>query len=89
MAKNLPAKAEDARDTDSISGSRRCPWSRKWQPTPVFLPEKLHGQRSLVGCSLWSCTESDITEQLGTHIPDGLKQIPGGKADLGSEMGLM
>ena len=47
MAKNLPANAEVVRDTDSIPGSRRCPWSRKWQPTPVFLPEKLHGQRSL------------------------------------------
>ena len=25
----------------------------KWQPTPVFLPGKSHGQRSLPGCSLW------------------------------------
>jgi len=28
-------------------------WRRKWQPTPVFLPEKLYGQRSLVGYTLW------------------------------------
>ena len=28
-------------------------WRRKWQPTPVFLPGKSHGQRSLVGCSPW------------------------------------
>jgi len=28
---------------------RMIPWSRKWQPTPVFLPRKFHGQRSLVG----------------------------------------
>ena len=28
---------------------RKIPWGRKWQPTPVFLPEKFHGQRSLVG----------------------------------------
>ena len=28
-------------------------WRRKWQPTPVFLPGKVHGQRSLVGCSPW------------------------------------
>lgn len=28
---------------------RKIPWRRKWQPTPVFLPEKSHGQRSLVG----------------------------------------
>ena len=35
------------------------PWRRKWQPTPVLLPGKSHGQRSLVGYSLWGCTESD------------------------------
>ena len=29
----------------------KIPWRRKWQPTPVFLPGKFHGQRSLVGCS--------------------------------------
>ena len=28
-------------------------WTRKWQPTPVFLPEKSHGQRSLEGYSPW------------------------------------
>ena len=31
------------------------PWRRKWHPTPVFLPGKPHGQRSLVGYSLWGC----------------------------------
>ena len=29
------------------------PWRRKWQPTPVFLPWKFYGQRSLAGCSPW------------------------------------
>ena len=43
-------------------------WSRKWQPTPVFLPGKFHEQRSLVGYSLWGCQESDMTEQLHIHI---------------------
>ena len=43
---------------------QKIPWSRKWQPTPVFLPGKFHGQRSLVGCSPWGHTESDTTEQL-------------------------
>ena len=28
-------------------------WRRQWQPTPVFLPGKRHGRRSLVGCSPW------------------------------------
>jgi len=32
-----------------------CPWRRKWQPTPVFLSGKSHGQRSLVGYSAWGC----------------------------------
>ena len=32
---------------------RKIPWRRKWQPTPVFLPGKSHGQRSLVGYSPW------------------------------------
>ena len=37
-------------------------WRGKWQPTPVFLPGESQGQRSLVGCRLWGCTESDTTE---------------------------
>jgi len=37
-------------------------WRRKWQPTPVFLPGESQGRRSLVGCHLWGCTESDMTE---------------------------
>ena len=32
---------------------RKIPWRRKWQPTPVFLPGKFHGQRSPVGYSPW------------------------------------
>jgi len=39
-----------------------CASRRKWQPTPVFLPGKSHGQRNLAGCSLWSHKESDMTE---------------------------
>ena len=42
-------------------------WRRQWQPTPVLLPGKAHGRRSLVGCRLWGCTESDTTEQLHFH----------------------
>ena len=37
-------------------------WRRKWQPTPVFLPGESQGRGSLVGCCLWGCTESDMTE---------------------------
>ena len=32
---------------------RKIPWRRKQQPTPVFLPGKSHGQRSLAGYSSW------------------------------------
>ena len=38
------------------------PWRRKWQPTPVFLPGKSHGQRRLTGYSPQSCKELDATE---------------------------
>ena len=37
-------------------------WRRKWQPIPVFLPGESQGQQSLMGCCLWSHTESDTTE---------------------------
>ena len=40
---------------------RKIPWRRKWQPTPVSLPGKSHGQRSLEGSSPWGHKESDTT----------------------------
>ena len=40
---------------------------RQWHPTPVLLPGKSHGWRSLVGCSPWGCQESDTTERLHFH----------------------
>ena len=43
---------------------RNISWRRKWQPTPVFLSGESHGQRSLVGYSLWGHKESDRTECL-------------------------
>ena len=57
VVKNLPANP----------WVRKIPWSRKWQPTSVFMPGKFHGQRSLVDYSSWSCKELDTTEQLSTH----------------------
>ena len=41
---------------------RKIPWSRKWQPNPILLPGKSHGQRSLAGYSPWGRKESDTTE---------------------------
>ena len=43
-------------------------WRRQWHPTPVLLPGKSHGQRSLVGCSPWGHKESDMTEWLHFHF---------------------
>ena len=45
----------------------KIPWSRKWQSTPVFLPEKSHGQGGQVGYSPWCHKESDMTEWLSMH----------------------
>ena len=54
-----------AGDAGSIPG--KIPWSRKWQPTPVLLPQKSRGQRSLVGYSPWGHKESDMTYRLNNN----------------------
>ena len=41
---------------------------RQWHPTPVLLPGKSHGQRSLVGCTPWGRKESDTTKRLHFHF---------------------
>ena len=48
----------------TIHGSQR----RWWHHTPVLLPGKSHGRRSLVGCSPWGLEESDTTERLHFHF---------------------
>ena len=45
-----------------------CLRRRLWHPTPVLLPGKSHGRRSLVGCSPWGRWESDTIEQLHFHF---------------------
>ena len=52
---------------------------RRWHPTPVLLPGKFHGWRSLVGCSPWGRQESDMTEQL--HFPFSLSCIGEGNGN--------
>ena len=47
--------------TDSMVLSLSKLWGRKWQPTPVFLPGKSHGQRNLEGYSSWVAKESNTT----------------------------
>ena len=72
MVKNLPAMWE----TWVQSLGWEDPLGRAWQPTPVFLPGESYGQRNLAGYSPWSRKESDVTEQLSTHmqvVPDTAK----------------
>ena len=68
-------KKERKKTTCSCRRHRRCgfvhwvkdiPWRRKWQPTPVFLPEKSHGQRTLVSYRPWGCKASGAAEH--THL---------------------
>ena len=45
----------------------KIPWRRNWQPTPVFLPGKSHGQRSLAGYSPGISKEWDTTKHMSAH----------------------
>jgi len=63
------------------TGTREYSQKRQLQPTPVLLPGKSHGQRSLVGCSPWGHEESDTTERLHFHF--SLSRIGEGNANVG------
>ena len=58
-----------------IGGFHSCvgkiPYRRKWQPLPLFLPGKFHGQRSPAGYSPWGRKELDMTEQAPKHSISG------------------
>ena len=61
MVKNPPANAGDMRlKFDPWVG--KILWRRTWQPTPVLLPGKSHGWKSLLGYSPWGHKESDTLE---------------------------
>ena len=62
MAQMIKHLAYNAGDLGSIPG--KILWRGKWQPTPVLLLGKSHGQRSMVGYSPQGRKESDTTEQL-------------------------
>ena len=66
---------------------RKLPWTREWQPTPVFLPGEFHGQRSLVGYSPWGGKESDTTERLTLSLQ--LKGFKNEKKKKGNVPGLL
>ena len=60
-------------------------WRRKWQPTPVFLPGKSHGQRSLAGYSPWGCkrvrhdlvTKQVLSKFWRSRYPKVIFHLPG------------
>ena len=52
---------------------------RQWHPTPVLLPGKSHGRRSLVGGSPWGRTKSDTNEQF--HFQFSLSCIEEGNSN--------
>ena len=64
VVKNPPAK----KVVSSIPAwVRKIPGRRRWQSTPIFLPGKFHGQRSLAAYSPWGHKELDTTDQLSMH----------------------
>ena len=66
VIENRPTDAEDCERFVFDPWVRKIHWRRKWKPTPVFLPEEFHGQRSLVGYSLVGRKDSYMTEPLST-----------------------
>ena len=65
----FPGDASGKESTCQCRRHKRCgfnprvmkiPWKRKWQPTPVFLPGKSRGQRSLEGYSPWGSQRADM-----------------------------
>ena len=70
----LTPMSANAGDPGLTLGSKRSP-EKEWQPSPVFLPGELHGQRRLAGYSPWSHKELDTTEPLnmpGMNVPGTL-----------------
>ena len=63
VVKNPPANAGDVGSIPGLGRSLGEEILLRWQPTPVFLPQKSHGQRSLAGYSPWG-HKLDTTDQL-------------------------
>ena len=65
---NRNSRTYSSRVTESLCLITLSLWRRQWPPTPVLLPGKSHGQRSLAGCTPWGRKESDTTERLHFHF---------------------
>ena len=61
-------RSERGKGTQILGSIIGVCWRRQWHPTPVLLPGKSHGWRSLVGCSPWGREESEMTERLHFHF---------------------
>ena len=72
MVKNLHAKQE----IQVWSLGWEDPLEKEITTIPIFLPEKSHGQKSLVGYSPLSCNESDLTERLNHHHHQSISSWP-------------
>ena len=70
MALQLMRGGDESRKRNEScdNGLLICTRRRQWHPTPVLLPGKSHGRRSLVGYSPWGHQESDMTERLPFHF---------------------
>ena len=64
MVNNLAASAGDLGSIPGLGRFRR----RKWQPIPLFLPGKFHGQRNLAGLQFMGSQRSDTTEHTGIKV---------------------
>ena len=63
QVKNTPAMQETKEIRHRFNPwVKKIPWRRRWQPTPVFLPEKSHGKGSLMGYNPKGHKELDTTE---------------------------
>ena len=62
LVRNPPVTWANVGAAGLIPGSGRLPWREKWQPTPIFLPGRFHGQRSLTGYIVQGVAESDMTQ---------------------------
>ena len=78
FGKESTCQCKRHRDSGLIPGVGKIPWKRTWHPTPVFLPGKFHGQRSLVGYSPGGCKELDTTEHRADFVVDQKQLSDGG-----------
>ena len=67
VGKESACNARDTGDMGSVPGLERASGDGKWKHTPVFLPEKSHGQKTLAGYSRKCCKESDPTRHADTE----------------------